>query len=466
MQDREEKTEQQLQETIQAADEQPILISDACKQLNMEAHVLRYWEEELGLPIMRNDQGYRCYTNAQLLMFQRIKILRDAGYQLKAIKLVVPRLALLDDDEFYYLVKLSDEMNKRASELPDTLPAILPVSASQTELARKLRMEEFEDVMKTAEKAVRDFMEDRPVGYKIYEMEHPDVLLWAVWALQQYAKETSRELCRQKYGKLLEDIMNYIRGRKHDNLFLHENGLLYANGKEKAVTWMNSTANGHPVIPRTGYIVEVNALWYNALRFVADLVREGGNDIFADELDDLAEMVGKSFVEVFRNEYGYLFDYVDGYMMDWSVRPNMIFAVAFDYSPLDRAQKKQVLDIVTKELLTPKGLRTLSPKSGGYNPNYVGPQVQRDYAYHQGTAWPWLMGFYMEAYLRIYKMSGISFVERYLIGFEDEMTSHCIGSLPELFDGNPPFKGRGAVSFAMNVAEILRILKLLSKYNL
>ena len=132
MQDREEKTEQQLQETIQAADDQRSLISDACKQLNMEAHVLRYWEEELGLPIMRNDQGYRCYTNAQLLMFQRIKILRDAGYQLKAIKLVVPRLALLDDDEFYYLVKLSDEMNKRASELPDTLPAILPVSASQT----------------------------------------------------------------------------------------------------------------------------------------------------------------------------------------------------------------------------------------------------------------------------------------------------------------------------------------------
>ena len=104
--------------------------------------------------------------------------------------------------------------------------------------------------------------------------------------------------------------------------------------------------------------------------------------------------------------------------------------------------------------------------SGGYNPNYVGPQIQRDYAYHQGTAWPWLMGFYMEAYLRIYKMSGISFVERQLIGLEDEMTSHCVGSLPELFDGNPPFKGRGAVSFAMNVAEILRILKLLSKYNL
>ena len=312
--------------------------------------------------------------------------------------------------------------------------------------------------------SVRNFINEEPVGYKIYEMEHPDVLLWAVWALQQYAKETSREQCRQKYGELLKDIMEFIRQRKHENLFLHDNGLLFANGTDKAITWMNSTVNGHPVIPRTGYIVEFNALWYNALRFIADLVREGGDVYLADELDAQAEVTGKSFVEVFRNEYGYLLDYVDGNMMDWSVRPNMIFTVAFDYSPLDRAQKKQVLDIVTKELLTPKGIRSLSPKSGGYNPNYVGPQIQRDYAYHQGTAWPWLMGFYLEAYLRIYKMSGLSFVERQLISYDDEMTSHCVGSIPELFDGNPPFKGRGAVSFAMNVAEILRVLKLLSKY--
>ena len=173
----------------------------------------------------------------------------------------------------------------------------------------------------------------------------------------------------------------------------------------------------------------------------------------------------KSFPETFVNGYNYLFDSVNGSTVDWSVRPNMIFAVALPYSPLTRMQKRAVVDIVTKELLTPKGLRSLSPKSGGYNPNYVGPQIQRDYAYHQGTAWPWLAGFYFEAYLRIYKMSGIGFVERQLIGYEDEMTSHCIGSIPELFDGNPPFKGRGAVSFAMNVAEILRVLYLLSKYN-
>ena len=317
----------------------------------------------------------------------------------------------------------------------------------------------------TARKAIHDFINDEPDDVKVYEMEHPDVLLWAVWCIQQYAKMVSRDQCREKYGTLLQDIMEYLRRENHPNLFLHSNGLLYANGTEKAITWMNSTANGRPVIPRTGYIVEINALWYNALRFTSELLGEGGNNNLAETLNVLAEKTGKAFVDTFLNEYGYLLDYVDGNMMDWSVRPNMIFTVAFDYSPLDARQKKGVLDIVTKELLTPKGLRSLSPKSGGYNPNYVGPQMQRDYAYHQGTAWPWLAGFYFEAYLRIYKMSGIGFVERQLIGYEDEMTSHCIGSIPELFDGNPPFKGRGAVSFAMNVAEILRVLYLLSKYN-
>ena len=323
----------------------------------------------------------------------------------------------------------------------------------------------FESVMETARKAIHDFINDEPNDLKIYEMEHPDVLLWAVWCIQQYAKMVSRDKCREKYGQLLEEIMEYLRRENHPNLFLHSNGLLYANGTEKAITWMNSTVNGHPVIPRTGYIVEINALWYNALCFVGELVGETGNNNLAETLQTLAEQTGKSFIDTFLNEYGYLLDYVDGNMMDWSVRPNMIFTVAFDYSPLDARQKKGVLDVVTKELLTPKGLRSLSPKSGGYNPNYVGPQMQRDYAYHQGTAWPWLAGFYFEAYLRIYKMSALGFIERQLIGYEDEMVSHCIGSIPELFDGNPPFKGRGAVSFAMNVAEILRVLYLLSKYN-
>ena len=323
----------------------------------------------------------------------------------------------------------------------------------------------FEKVMMTAERDLRAFMEEKPLSGKIYEMDQPDVPLWAVWAMQQYAKEVGRDKCFEMYGKLLHQIIKYILDGKHPNLRLDDNGLLYSNGKDKAVTWMNSTANGKPVVPRSGYIVEFNALWYNALKFCALMASEKGDAKGAEKIEALAGKVKDSFVETFVNEYGYLLDYVDGTMMDWSVRPNMIFAVALDYSPLNQQQMKSVVDICTRELLTPKGLRSLSPKSGGYNPIYVGPQTQRDYAYHQGTAWPWLGGFYMEACLKLYKRSRLSFVERQMVGYEDEMDYHAIGTISELFDGNPPFHGRGAMSFAMNVAEILRTLKLMEKYS-
>ena len=323
----------------------------------------------------------------------------------------------------------------------------------------------FELVMKTAEKGLREFMEGKPITAKIYEMEQPDVPLWAVWAIQQYAKSAGRDKCSQMYGKLLEDIIHYIIDGNHPNLRLDDNGLLYADGRDKAVTWMNSTANGRPVVPRSGYIVEFNALWYNALKFCASIATDNGRVDEAAELNDLADVAGESFVNTFLNEYGYLYDYVDGNMVDWSVRPNMVFAVAFDYSPLSKEHKRSVLDICTRELLTPKGLRSLSPKSGGYNPMYVGQQTQRDYAYHQGTAWPWLEGFYFEACIKLYKHTRLSFIERQLVGFEDEMSYHALGSISELFDGNPPFHGRGAMSFAMNVAEILRASKMLAQQN-
>ena len=323
----------------------------------------------------------------------------------------------------------------------------------------------FEKVMKTSERALREFMAGKPASGKIYEIEQPDVPLWAVWAMQQYAKEVGRDKCFEMYGKLLQDIVRFILDGKHPNLRLDDNGLLYSNGRDKAVTWMNSTANGKPVVPRSGYIVEFNALWYNALKFCASMAAEKGDVKGAENVETIAAKVKDSFIDTFLNEYGYLLDYVDGNMMDWSVRPNMIFAVAFDYSPLNQQQMKSVVDICTRELLTPKGLRSLSPKSGGYNPIYVGPQTQRDYAYHQGTAWPWLGGFYMEACLKLYKRSRLSFIERQLVGYEDEMDYHAIGTISELFDGNPPFHGRGAMSFAMNVAEILRTLKLMEKYS-
>jgi predicted glycogen debranching enzyme len=323
----------------------------------------------------------------------------------------------------------------------------------------------FRSTMKTAMKALYDFMDGKPLSVSIYEIEQPAIMLWCIWAIQQYSKKVGKEQTYKDYGKLVVDMITYISKNKHIYLKLKDNGLLWTNGREKPMTWMNSVANGKPVVPRTGYIVEFNALWYNALKFAAKLANYNNDPKEAASLEERAEIAKKSFIDTFLNDYGYLFDYVDGNMMDWSVRPNMIFAIALDYSPLDRQQKKSVLDICTRELLTPKGLRSLSPKSGGYNPMYVGPQSQRDYAYHQGTAWPWLGGFYMEACLKLYKLTRLSFVERQMVGYEDEMVLNCLGTIPEMSDGNPPFRARGAMSFAMNVAEILRTLKMLEKYT-
>lgn len=379
------------------------------------------------------------------------------------------------DNFFHCLVNAAHQFHNRTSKDERYLLAGYPwfkCRARDTFIALPgltLSIEEedyFELVMQTASRGLYEFMEGKPLTTKIYEIEQPDVLLWAVWAVQQYAKHVGRDKCNRKYGKLVQDIVAYIVADKHPNLHLMDNGLLYSEGKDKAVTWMNSTANGRPVVPRTGYIVEFNALWYNALKFCASMATEYEAENEAADYEKRADLCRNSFLDTFVNQYGYLFDYVEPLdSPDWSVRPNMIFAVALDYSPLTPAQQKSVLDVCTRELLTPKGLRSLSPKSGGYNPMYVGPQTQRDYAYHQGTAWPWLGGFYMEACLKIYKRTRLSFIERQMVGYEDEMTQHSLGTIPELFDGNPPFHGRGAISFAMNVAEILRTLELLEKYK-
>ena len=323
----------------------------------------------------------------------------------------------------------------------------------------------FELVMETAERGLREFMQNEPLTVEIQEIEQPDVILWCIWAIQQYAKEAGKESCLKLYGDFLRDMIAYIENGKHPNLFLHTNGLLYAEGKNKAITWMNGMVDGKPVNPRSGYIVEFNALWYNDIKFVAWLFSDTSETEYTAHLEEMASLCKDAFVATFLNNYGYLYDYVDGNMVDWSVRPNMILAAAVDYSPLEQSQKKSVVDICTRELLTPKGLRSLSPKSGGYTPVCVGDQDHRTRVYHQGTAWPWLGGFYLEACLKLYKRTRLSFVERQLIGYEDEVTSHCLGTIPEYFDGNPPYSGRGAISFAMNVGEVLRTLALLEKYK-
>ena len=327
---------------------------------------------------------------------------------------------------------------------------------------------DFENIIATATRALLKFMNTGERSKRIQGIDLPDIPLWAVWAIQQYARTAGIEEARKLYTGLVGDIVDYILDNRHPNLQVDSvNGLVRTIGTSSPVSWMNSTLNGRPVIPRTGYVVEFNALWYNALRFAASLA-EGDKALaeHAARWTAAADKMKQPFVDTFLNDGGYLYDYVDGAYADPSVRPNMAVAIGLDYTPLDRRQRKSVLDVVTRELLTPKGLRSLSPKSYGYRPSYVGSPEERELALHQGPARPWLMGFYADAYLRVFGMSGVSYIDRMLIGFEDEMPNGCIGSLSQLYDGNPPYVGRGAISHATNVAEVLRTLRTLKRFSL
>ena len=318
----------------------------------------------------------------------------------------------------------------------------------------------FDEIMECASVALREFMNGEPSTTRLKEVDAPDVLLWAIWAIQQYAIKLGVEVAAEKYGQLVFDIVNYIRRQQHPNLSVHDNGLLYVKGTEKPATWMNAVENGWPITPRTGYVVEINALWYNALKFAAKLATAQKNENQADLFDYQAGLSGNSLVAKFWNGT-YLYDYVDGDYCNKEVRPNMLFAVSLPYSALDRKQQKSVVDIVTRELLTIKGLRSLSPKSGMYRPEYIGGELERDRNYHNGPIWPWTTASFVEAYLKVYKMSGVSFVMRIMAGFEPEMKELTLCTLSELYDGNPPFRGHGAMSFAMSVAEVIRAYTLM-----
>lgn len=326
---------------------------------------------------------------------------------------------------------------------------------------------DYEAIMSTALKALLNFVDTGKISKSIAGIDLPDIPLWALWAIQQYAKTVGVEPARKLYLESVAKLVDYVLAGNHPNLYVDaETGLLSTDGHDKAVSWMNSTLNGQPVVRRTGRLVEFNALWYNALMFATSLAE--GNEAYAARRDAWlaeADKMKQPFIDTFLNESGYLYDFVDGTYADPSVRPNMAIAIGLDYSPLDRRQRKSVLDVVTRELLTPKGLRTLSPKSYGYRPCYLGSPDERDFAMHNGPSRPWLIGFYADAYLRVFGMSGAGYIDRMLIGFEDEMSNGCIGSLSQLYDGNPPYTGRGAVSHATNVAEVLRAYRSLKRLD-
>lgn len=326
---------------------------------------------------------------------------------------------------------------------------------------------DYESIMHTALEALTRYLATGETDSRIEGIDLPDIPLWAAWAIQQYAKSVGIDAARERYLERLGQLLDALLDGKHPALTIRDdNGLCTVDGTAHPVSWMNSMVDDRPVIPRTGYLVEMNALLYNALRFAASLVTDDANDAMLESRarwTEAADKMKQPFVDMFLNEAGYLYDYVNGTYAEPAVRPNMAVAIGLDYSPLDRRQRKSVLDVVTRELLTPKGLRTLSPRSYGYRPSYVGSPRERDLTMHNGPARPWLIGFYADAYIRVFGLSGVGYIDRMLIGFEDEMTTGCIGSLSQLYDGNPPFTGRGAISHATNVAEVLLTLRNLKK---
>lgn len=326
---------------------------------------------------------------------------------------------------------------------------------------------DFEAIMDTAKEAFTRWMETGEPDKHLQGIDLPDVPLWAAWAIQRYSHDTDVPTARERYGELVAQLIDFIIDGKHPNLQVDDNGLVRTDGTRQPMSWMDSARpDGTPLIPRTGYLVEFNALWYNALMLLLQMYADDKQmQSRVERWQKISDVYAESFAPTFLNDYGYLYDYVNGSYTDLSVRPNMVIAVGVDHTPLDRRQRKRILDFITRELLTPKGLRTLSPNSYGYNPWYVGNPEQREKAYYSGSARPWLMGFYCHAYVKVFGIGGLSFVNRMMIGFEDEMSQGAIGTLSELYDGNPPFIGRGAVSFAANVGEILRVLRLLKNLD-
>ncbi|TAJ12951.1 glycogen debranching protein [Marinilabiliaceae bacterium JC017] len=322
----------------------------------------------------------------------------------------------------------------------------------------------FKEILVSAIKKIeREYLTDDCTSLK--KLKEVDTLLWLFWTLQECVCYTEKTEVWNRYGDLLKKILNCFCSSKTENLKLTSQGLVYAKLQGIPVTWMDALVDAQPVTSRYGLAVEVNALWYNAIVFSVEQARIAGDNDFVKEWEPMIEKVKVGFLDVFwNNEGGYLYDCVDE-EKDSSIRPNQLIAASLANSPLSIEQRKSVIDIVKKELLTPKGIRSLSPQDPKYKGVVEGTVRSRDLALHQGTVFPWLVSFFAEGYLRLHKKGGLPIIKRLLDGFEAEMNEHCLGTISECYNGNPPHKGKGAVSMAWNVAAVLKVFKIIEQYS-
>ena len=251
-------------------------------------------------------------------------------------------------------------------------------------------------------------------------------------------------------------------------LALADNGLLWARMNGVAMTWMNAyDKDGVPVTERSGFQVETNAFWYNAVCYMIDMETKYGSDTrFVYQLQAVKDKLDASFYNVFWNEERqHLADYVDENGQNVFTRPNQIFACSLDYSPLSEEVKGKIMEAVKRELLTERGIRTLSPKNSLYKGIYDGNQDQRDHSYHQGSTRVWLLTYYIEAMLKLYGGMSVRRASELINAFEEDIERHGIGAICELYDGDPPHNPHGAISSAVATASLLRSEYLVNKYK-
>ena len=293
-----------------------------------------------------------------------------------------------------------------------------------------------------------------------------DAPLWFFWTLQNFEKAAGgAKKIWHMYGNAMKDILNsYMKGG--DYVQVRENGLVWAAHPNYAMTWMDAVVDGHPVTGREGYQVEINALWYNAVCYTIELARKNREKDFVEKWKSFPERIKESFLRLFWYEKEeFLADYVNDGGQNTDIRPNQIIACAMPYGMLSDIQKQKVIDKVRRHLLTPHGLRTLSPRNPMYHGHYTGDQPSRDRAYHQGTAWPWLLEHYVKANFDLYGKDFINEATEILQNFEEDISVSGIASINEIYDGDPPHNPRGAISQAWSVGAILRIDQMIKAYS-
>ncbi len=282
-----------------------------------------------------------------------------------------------------------------------------------------------------------------------------DATLWYFEALRATHAATGDDDLLRELFPVLDNIIKWHRRGTRYNIHMDEaDGLIYAGEAGIQLTWMDAKIGDWVVTDRIGKPVEINALWYNALRIMADFARRLGEK--PGEYDKLAEKAKVGYGRFWNHDMGYCYDILDGPDgTDGSLRPNQLLAISLPHSPLTPEQQRSALDACGRCLLTAHGLRSLSPDDSAYTGHYGGDQLARDSAYHQGTVWGWLIGPFVSAHLRVYQDPVQA--RSYLYPLLNHLADHGVGSLSEIFDGDPPFTPRGCIAQAWSVAELLRV---------